>query len=526
MPDIPAPASSKRDRFLTFAFAAADMLVETGPDATIGWAAGAFASRFGAPAESFVGQPVESLIAPADRSALAHALALSALHGRLAPLILRLNDTRETRCALGALALPGQPGQLCLTFSAVPVEPMPIAGNLTDRSSLASEAEACLRAGLPRTLGLVDIAGWAASNTALSGAERKALRADIMEALAELGGPGALIGEVGHGRYSVLGAAGLDLDALVANLRQRVQSHPNGRGAHVSGQAVPLAAPGLTAGQATRALRFALARFAEGGLAATAASGFTRGLAGFISTTQGKAAALRARIAARKFRLVYQPVVSLADRRAHHYETLLRPSPDSDGKTASTQDFVTLIEAIGLAEELDLAVLDEAIITLRETREAQIAVNVSGLSMQSAEFREQLLARIPDNGRLAIELTETADIADTASVAETLRRLRAAGVAVCIDDFGAGSAAFRYLRDFRVDYVKIDGAYVRAATRGPRERGLVESMCGLARAVEAAVIAEMVETEAEAQLMASLGVQFAQGYLFGRPGLLPGARRR
>ena len=96
---------------------------------------------------------------------------------------------------------------------------------------------------------------------------------------------------------------------------------------------------------------------------------------------------------------------------------------------------------------------------------------------------------------------------------------------VCLDDFGAGGAAFRYLREFGVDYVKIDGLYVRAATRGARERGFVASMVELAGTVGARVVAEMIETEEQAALMRDLGVQFGQGWLFGRPGTLPGARR-
>ena len=139
-------AGNDRDRFLNFAFANADMLVEVAADTQISWAAGAFASRFGRNAESFLRQPVEDLVAPA------------ALHGRLAPVILRMNDARETRCVLGGLAVPDKAGRLCLTFGAVPVEPMTPAGPAQDRQSLLTQAEASLRAGQNRALGLLDVA--------------------------------------------------------------------------------------------------------------------------------------------------------------------------------------------------------------------------------------------------------------------------------------------------------------------------------------------------------------------------------
>jgi EAL domain-containing protein (putative c-di-GMP-specific phosphodiesterase class I) len=528
MPLSAPPASreqSHRDRFLNFAFAAADLLVEVGPDTAITWAAGAFASRFGHQADNYLRHPVEELVAPADRPALAHSLALATLHGRLAPLILRLNDPQQTRCAMGALAVPDRAGRLCLTFGAVPAEPPPMATVATEQGALAAQAEAGLRAGQKRALNLLDVDGWAEGNAHLTVAERAALRRDIASALAGQAGPDVLVADMGPGRFGVLGDSDLDLGALTATIRTALGPAP-GAAARVNGQTIPLSLPGLTPGQASRALRYALSRFADGGLAAVASAGFTNGLAGFIAAASGQAAALRARIAGRKFRLLYQPVVALADRVPHHYEALLRPFPGGEGPVLSTQELVTFAEAMGLAEELDLAVAQEALLTLAETERVRVAVNVSGLSMQSPSFRQQFMAMVVPGSRLIVELTETADITDTEVAADMLRTLRAAGVEVCIDDFGAGSAAFRYLRDFRVDFVKIDGAYVRAATAGPREQGFVESMRDLAHAVGAGVIAEMVETEAEAALMARLGVRFAQGYLFGRPGQLPGARRQ
>jgi EAL domain-containing protein (putative c-di-GMP-specific phosphodiesterase class I) len=102
--------------------------------------------------------------------------------------------------------------------------------------------------------------------------------------------------------------------------------------------------------------------------------------------------------------------------------------------------------------------------------------------------------------------------------------LRALNIPVCIDDFGAGSAAFRYLREFRVDYVKLDGAYVRGALHNAREHGFLLSMVELANFVGAKVIAETIETEPQAKLMREVGVEYGQGWLFGRPGSLPGSR--
>jgi EAL domain-containing protein (putative c-di-GMP-specific phosphodiesterase class I) len=119
--------------------------------------------------------------------------------------------------------------------------------------------------------------------------------------------------------------------------------------------------------------------------------------------------------------------------------------------------------------------------------------------------------------RLVVEITETAEIEQEDEAIRMIELLREHQVPVCLDDFGAGAAAFRYLRAFRVDYVKVDGIYVANALQSERDRGFISAMVDLAKTVGAEVVAERVETEAEAGLMLDLGVQYGQGYLFGKP---------
>jgi EAL domain-containing protein (putative c-di-GMP-specific phosphodiesterase class I) len=161
----------------------------------------------------------------------------------------------------------------------------------------------------------------------------------------------------------------------------------------------------------------------------------------------------------------------------------------------------------------------------RRGRGARVAANLSGLSFQSPGFRARLLDLLDRErmlaSRLMVEITETAEIEDEAEAVRTVEALRGRGVTLCIDDFGAGAAAFRYLRAFRVDLVKIDGAYLRNAMRSEQDRGILASMVGLIRTVGARSVSERIETEAEAGLLRDLGVDLGQGWLFGRPGALP-----
>ena len=226
---------------------------------------------------------------------------------------------------------------------------------------------------------------------------------------------------------------------------------------------------------------------------------------------------LSAIVTGEHFHLVYQPIVRLDDRRLQHYEALLRLSPGADGTVADTQAFTARIETLGLSKVLDLAVVARVLSVLRTYPDIRIAVNISGASLQSAAFREALLAQLPHGTGMIVEITETAEITDMRAAAKTLRLLRARGVRVCIDDFGTGHATFRYLRDLPVDCLKIDGSYVRSAPHSTRDREIIAAMCAMAGAFNVEVVAEQVEDDAQARLMMQLGVVYGQGWLLGRP---------
>ncbi|MCX7382237.1 MAG: EAL domain-containing protein [Alphaproteobacteria bacterium] len=525
-----------RDRFLAFAFAASDMLIETGLDGIITFATGAFRMRLGADPGRYIGQRITSLIAAADQASLAMGMATVTLRGRIPPLVLRLADAAATPIALSAMMMAGPPARLCFTIGPVPALPGPAearAPGFEEPLLFVREAELALRSGAEARVGLLELENWQDMQSLLPPEDMRALRAGISAILAEAG-PGVVAGEIGQGRYGLLGNAELDVAALAGKLRDFVGTGPAAKRTKVNDTDLPLTAGKLTPGQAARTLRFAVTRFAAGGTKAAELDGTAGGLAGIIARSEHSARSMRDAIAAKRFRLQFQPIVSLADNTVHHFEALLRPLESQSHPSGTTQDFVLFAEMVGLAEELDLAVLVEALAAVRDAPAASVAVNVSGFTMQSPAFRDVVAGILAANAdivgldhphRLLVELTETAEIEDMPAAAAAIAALRAQGVPVCLDDFGAGGAAFRYLREFGVDFVKIDGLYVRAAVRGARERGFVASMVELAGSVGAQVVAEMIETVEQAALMRELGVQFGQGWLFGRPGALQGARR-
>jgi EAL domain-containing protein (putative c-di-GMP-specific phosphodiesterase class I) len=120
-----------------------------------------------------------------------------------------------------------------------------------------------------------------------------------------------------------------------------------------------------------------------------------------------------------------------------------------------------------------------------------------------------------------VEITETAGLRDLERANRIVQQLRGDGQRVCLDDFGAGAAAFHYLRALTVDYVKLDGQYTRRLLTHDRDASILRTMAELCRKLGVSTVAEMVETEEEAAELARLGADHGQGWLFGRP--LPSA---
>lgn len=514
-PAVPRPLGD-RERFVAFAFAAADLLVEVGADGRISFAAGAFRARLGRPPESLLGRCPTELLAVEDRRAFSAALAMLPSRGRLAPTAFRLANAARTPFSVSGLHMLSaeDASRICLAFAPLPTAPEV---RLADTAGLVREMQELMRAGGDQpALGVIDLPR--------PPAERVSRRLD--ELLLQEAAAGTLAAQIAPGRYGLLAEtpeALPNLDSLARRLEATMQEE--GQPMAVAAIALPLDTTGLSPGQAARALRHGLGAFARLGREGLRSAGLEAGLSGVVASVARRAGALRRAIIDRRFRLVFQPIVDLESRVLHHYEALLRVGPGLLGPGEGPQDFVGLVESIGMTEELDLAVAGLTLAAAVAVPDGQhIAFNVSGLSTQSPSFRKRLLALLDREPRTArrvmVELTESAEIEDEAEAAETLRQLRDRGVPICIDDFGAGAAAFRYLKAFPTDYVKVDGTFVHAALTSERDRSFVAAMVDLSLAVGARVVAERIETEEAAQAMQSLGVHYGQGWLFGRPGPL------
>ena len=178
------------------------------------------------------------------------------------------------------------------------------------------------------------------------------------------------------------------------------------------------------------------------------------------------------------------------------------------------------MEESELGRDLDCASLQHGIATLRRNPRARLAINMSARSIADGRWR-QILAeglQASDIGsRLILEITEQSAMLIPEVVIRFMAEVQPKGVAFALDDFGAGLTAFRYLKDFFFDLAKVDRHFVTEIQDSPDNQVLTEALITVAHQFEMFVVAEGVESEAEAAMVTQLGVDCLQGYYIGRP---------
>jgi Amt family ammonium transporter len=155
------------------------------------------------------------------------------------------------------------------------------------------------------------------------------------------------------------------------------------------------------------------------------------------------------------------------------------------------------------------------------TESAHFAINLSGASITNGEFLQNIKTQIRQYNvppeRICFEITETAAIADLAKARTFINELKLLGCEFALDDFGSGLSSFGYLKTLPVDYLKIDGIFVRDILKDPIDRALVESINNIGHLMNLRTIAEFVECEAAFDLLSDIGVDFVQGYYIAEP---------
>ena len=227
------------------------------------------------------------------------------------------------------------------------------------------------------------------------------------------------------------------------------------------------------------------------------------------------------------FYLFYQPIVDIRNDSGicDHYEVLLRMK-GRDDNWISPGYFLPAAERYNVAHKIDRHVIEKMLNWLCE-HPMQLAmlkncsINLSGMSLNDDELfdfiHEQFeKTKVPPE-KICFEITETAAISHLSAATGLIRQLRELGCKIALDDFGSGMSSFAYLKNFEIDYLKIDGQFVRDILSDPIDDAMVKSINDIGHILNMTTIAEYVENEDILKRLSALGVDQAQGYYIAKP---------
>ncbi|MBO9707640.1 MAG: EAL domain-containing protein [Caulobacter sp.] len=501
-------------RLLGLAFASADLLLELDKGRVV-LALGAAQRIMGQDERTLTGRVWRDLFTAADRPLIDSVTEALKDGRRRGPLTVRLAGEAERHVGLTLRALPENGGRVSVSVNAAPAPAGGLdATGLRSRENFEDIArglfEAAQVTGLELELAMVDFAGLECLREQLSPREAHALEVKLAGAVRAESHAGGLATRLSTERFALVRTKVDENDDMAQRLKLATSLETSAHVVPLDGAVAP--------SRGLKALRYALDDFLREGLKETPPQTLSEAMNRSVKRTLVRAGALGVAVSQRRFTLAYQPVVDLKTGVAHHHEALVR---FEDG--GSPFALIRMAEEFDLIEELDHAIAETAVKRLVADRsgEVRLAVNVSGRTIVNETFVEhidRLLARnAPARNRLIFEITETSAIDDLPRANRHIQALRGMGSMVCLDDFGAGASSFAYLQELSLDIVKIDGRYVRELAGNGRDGAMVRRLVELCRDLKIRTVAEMVETPEVEDVVRKAGVDFAQGWLFGKP---------
>lgn len=522
-----------RKRLLAFAFIRSDILIEIDRTGVIIFVAGSTLWATGLPEKSLVGRKLTDVLMLASADVVGDIFHAFRTQNRLQPrTILFRNGKAPVAAWIAGNQLPGLAEHYFLSVwceDDAPHRSSDIVSNIRDPatdlltdSSFNDCALIRLKSALTRgdnlLMSMFELVDFDIYQTRLPKHALNAFLRGVGMILQRNSVNGDTAGRITDNKFSVLHSRHVDgqaIGAAIGNLAR--EADPVGVGLKVLNTDLSLSLDGVDHFDVGRALVYSVNQFSHAQAGSFSITSMSAGLKEAIKEIVGKVANFRSVIANNQFHLVFQPIVDLHTREIHHQEALTR-LPDG----SSPFSMVSFAEELGVVSELDHAVSRQVLATLDQNPSIiNVAINLSGRSLENDSFMAALEALFQQYAtvrrRMLIEITETSQVRNFETVRQFIDRCRAVGQQICLDDFGAGSAAFRYLRAFSVDIVKIDGDYIKNIATDQRDLAFVRSIVSLCKDLKIATVAEFCETQAQVDKLASAGVEQGQGFLFGKP---------
>lgn len=524
----------ERDRYVAFAFAAADAFFEINKDGNINYVGGAAQWLVDMDPTDLIGLPFLDLVRPEDGPKLNRSFADVITRGRIGPVKLQFkHKTKNTRGVEAYIAsLPNHPNSIFISLKAyqqsditsVDFDPKlmdketglvnkdtfgEIAANLANSAKTMNEKLDLTFMKIEGIDTMRDEVGEESTNEFLN---------DIGERIKEFSVDGQAAGRLSDNHFGVIHEKGAALEPFKKGISDRAPTDIS-----INENTLDLDSS-ISEEDMGKALVYAINKFT------TSTGNFKmdsldEGYKAMVAETKIKLHKFKSVVKESNFDVMLQPIVNLKDLSVHHYEALVRFHHQSSGE--SPYELITFAEDVGIIHDFDMAMVRKVIEKIERGKKAGaelvLAVNLSGASLQHEPFVAELLKIVKKGSdirnNLMFEVTESSKISNLEAVNNVLKVIRKAGHHICLDDFGAGAAGFQYLKVLEIDTVKIDGIYIREALQDPHTKSLLESMAKLCKEINVDTVGEWVETKEQWNFLKSIGVDYGQGYLFGKPAM-------
>ncbi len=526
----------QRERFLSFSFATSDLLLEVDENDSVQFALGAIKGLTGnRDAKSLIGSNWLDIFNKKDRMILKLMVKKAQPGLRCGPMLVSFKKAKKTQNTIvSAIKMPDKTETFITIASGNAL--MNQLGQLTrdheerkplDKETFIDAAQEVLlmasELGQDVDMTLIDIPS---SDKAMKRFGKEGwdkLSADVDKLLCENSVDGGTAAYLGGGHFSIIHDSDLDVDVLTGKINDISKEHdPFGEGLEIKTKSISADMAGVSEHDATRALFYTLNEFERNGTELTIGA-LNSNFKAFVTANTHKIQEFKNILQKLSFSMHFQPIVNLKTMECSHYEMLCR------FREGNTFEWIMFAEDIGMASEFDIAVCRRALNYIdkkRKNTSETFSINISGQSISDdnflLKFTDEIAKHDSIKDRLIFEITESTQIKDLNKVGEVVARLRDDGLKIALDDFGAGSASFQYLSSMHVDFVKIDGKYIKNIANDKRDMIMVKNLTQMCKDLDMKVIGEYVENEEISNILKQIGIDYGQGYYFGKPSAGPG----
>lgn len=523
--------NDQKAKFVAFAFTGADLLLEVMPDdGLIGFHAGLCKKITGFSPEFLKNKSLYDFLVESERALLKRHIQKLGSSGRLSPTLYHLHCKESTKPVLiGVCRLPDY-ATAFVTVTGVEnflrqneeVRHHDIETGLFGPKEFEEKIKLHIDTNRDvfdkSTMTLVEVGS---SLTHLPDDQAQFVLAQIGSYMRSNSLDGDMAARLDESRFSLVHDDRLDQKDVVEYMEDLIRLvDPQAKSVAIETKSISCENQGASAEEVSQAFLYCLNKFAEKGITSVSMATLGESLNDMMNETLKKVSSLNEVIATNTYKVVFQPIVDMRTGKTHHYEALSRFENHD-----SPYEMIAFAEEIGKIQELDLFVCRKVAEELRSlapsNKRPSIAVNLSAKSLGSTLFMRSLHQLLEPyqsiNKQILFELTESVTVSDYKQINDAIQGLRQKGHAFCLDDIGAGASSLLYIRNFEVDYAKIDGSYIRNIQNNPKNLAFVKTIVNLCHDIGIDVIAEMIETPQEKDILMGLGVGLGQGYLFGYP---------